>query len=162
MRLSLAAAPPRAALNERSIDPSDADMRAWIFLWLCACGPSLEAVRPVARGPGVVISVHRMAHVRGDGPGGVLVEAVVENDSAAPIIVSRDGILLMTPAGARPRVPGGWSHFYSLRPGEHHRVRCIYQVGDLRAGERVALSFTGAITQNGAALPIEPIELVVH
>jgi hypothetical protein len=110
----------------------------------------------------VEVWLDRWSHMRARGPGGNAIQTSVYNTSTRPIVVNRDAILLLTPSGPRARLPGGWSATYVIPPGEHHRVRCIYYVADLRPGDRVQLGFADAITREGAPVAVDPIELIVQ
>jgi hypothetical protein len=129
-----------------------------LVLLLSGCGPAFQVICPVGAGSGVEVWLDRWRHQNG----GNFIQTSVYNTSTRPIVVNRDAILLLTPAGPRARLPGGWSSTYEIQPGGHHLVRCIYYVADLRPGDLVQLSFAGAITRDGVPVPVDPIQLIMQ
>ncbi|HEX8951838.1 MAG TPA: hypothetical protein VF945_08325 [Polyangia bacterium] len=118
---------------------------------------------------GGCVSLHPVAPVV-DAPGGVrvlvkaqdgeLFKLEVINYGGAPILVDRDRVVLFTAAGPRARVPGGVGKVYDVPPGGHHALNLRFKLGGIRAGERVAVSLSGAVTLNGQILMVPPLEFV--
>jgi len=117
------------------------------------------------------VSLHPVAPVV-DAPGGVrvlvkgqddeLFKLEVINYGAFPILVDRDRVVLFTAGGPRGRVPGGVGTIYDVPPGGRHAVNVRFKLGGIHAGERVALSLAGAVTQNGQVLMVPPLEFVAE
>ncbi len=117
------------------------------------------------------VSLHPVAPVV-DAPGGVRVLVKAQDDElfklevinygAYPILVDRDRVVLFTAAGPRGRVPGGVGSVYDVPPGAHHALNVRFKLGGIHAGERVALSLNGAVTQNGQILMVPPLEFVAE
>ncbi len=105
-----------------------------------------------------------------DGPGGVRVllraqdddvfKLEVVNYGAAPIVVDRDRVVMLTATGSHTRVTGGAGSRDDLPPGAHHTLDVRFRLGAIRPGDRVAISLAGAVTLNGRPLQLPPLEFV--
>lgn len=91
-----------------------------------------------------------------------IVELTVWNDGKDPLVVDRDGILLVTPSGARPRLLGGIAHSYTIPPGSAHEVNVRFDWSGLRSGDVVRVQLDRALTVYGKPVPVAPIELRVR
>ena len=128
-----------------------------IYVLLCATTltgcVSLHPVAPVVDGPGGVRVLVRAQD-------GDVFKLEVVNFGGAPIVVDRDRVVLFTAGGPRTRVAGGVGSVYDVPPGGRHALNVRFKLGGIRAGERVALSLAGAVTQNGQLLLVPPLEFV--
>ena len=120
---------------------------------LTGCGQSLRPVAPVVDAPA---GVRVLVKAQDD----ELFKLEVINYGSAPILIDRDRVVLFTASGPRARVPGGLGNVYDVPPGGRHALNVRFKLGGIRAGERVALSLAGAVTQNGQILMVPPLEFV--
>jgi hypothetical protein len=106
-----------------------------------------------------------------DSPAGVRVVLKTQDDEVFklevvnygqyPIMVNRDQVVLMTPEGARNRVPGGWGTLYTIPPGGHHALNVRFKLGGIHGGDRICINLGSAVTYlNGAPVPVPPLEFV--
>jgi hypothetical protein len=64
------------------------------------------------------------------------------------------------PVRARAHVDSGVDTVDWVPPGGHHAVNVRFDLGDLRTGERVAISLAGAVTLDGQPLSVPNLEFV--
>jgi hypothetical protein len=114
---------------------------------------SLRPVAPVVDAPA---GVRVLVKAQDDD----LFKLEVINYGSYPIVVDRDRVVLFTASGPRARVAGGFGGVYNVPPGGRHALNVRFKLGGIRAGERVALSLAGAVTQNGEILMVPPLEFV--
>ncbi|HXU70181.1 MAG TPA: hypothetical protein VN947_12680 [Polyangia bacterium] len=114
---------------------------------------SLRPVAPVADGPD---GVRVLVRAQKDD----LFKLEVVNYGRAPIVVDRDRVVLFTSRGARAHVDGGVDTVDWVPPGGHHAVNVRFDLGNLRTGERVAISLAGAVTLDGRPLSVPNLEFV--
>ena len=117
------------------------------------------------------VSLHPVAPVV-DGPGGVRVLVRAQDDDLfklevinygnGSILVDRDRVVLFTSTGPRTRVAGGSGTLYDVPPGGRHALNVRFKLGGIHAGERVAVSLAGALTQNGQPLMVPALEFVAE
>lgn len=120
---------------------------------LTGCAASLHPVTPVADGPA---GVRVLVKAQDD----EIFRLEVVNYGYYPIVVDRDRVVMFTAGGPRQRVPGGLGSVYTVQPGGHHALNVRFKLGGIHAGERVAISVAGAVSQNGQPLMVPPLEFV--
>jgi hypothetical protein len=85
----------------------------------------------------------------------------VSNCSQLPIVVNRDAIKMVTPAGVRSRIPGGAASAYVIPPRAAHIVRVRFVGGGLQKGQQVELQLGDAIVAtDGTQLHVPSLVLV--
>jgi hypothetical protein len=122
-----------------------------IGLLFSACAANIQAVQRVTEIPGQIrISVREVD----DG----LFSFEIVNESTAPMMIDREEVKLLTPRGERRRLPGGLGSTYTLAPGGVHKVNVRFDIGGIREGDQVMVSFADAIQLlPNYRLPIEPL-----
>jgi hypothetical protein len=120
---------------------------------LVGCVP-LHAVRAVALSPQGNVRVALKKRDR------ELFKLTVTNDSALPLVVDRDAIVLATPEAVEPRKRGGYATVYSLQPGSAHEVNVRFDLKAVRHGEPVEINFDHALFAAGQPVSVPPLVFV--
>jgi hypothetical protein len=127
-----------------------------LALSLAACAPIAPPMHPTRS----VVQVQDVVKIALKEINLDILEFTVWNNGKQPLVVDRDGIVLITDQGARKRLPGGIAHSYTLQPGTAHEVNVRYDWSGLK-NQLVRVSFDGALTVNGKPLDVSPIEIRV-
>jgi hypothetical protein len=93
------------------------------------------------------ISVRLVEYQRGN-----LFVFEVRNLSPQPIIIDRDAVEMLVPAGGRVRrLPGGLASAYSLPPAGFHRVNVKFDMSLLATNDYARFDFSSALQLVGGA-----------
>jgi|SRR5437660_12912302 len=132
----------------------------FVALVLCVALGGCISLRPVAKTVDSPSGVRVVLKEQDDD----LFRLEVINYSQCVILVDRDRVTLTSDAGwRRERIPGGAGSLYTIIPGGHHAVHVKFKLDDLQKGQRVAISFDGAVVaQTGQPLPVSPLEFDVE
>ena len=85
----------------------------------------------------------------------------VYNLSDKPMVILRDEVAMITPAGTSHRLPGGWSNRYDVSPGQSHAVNVRFNLEHVKTGDTLKVDFSRAIMIGGAPVQIEPLPIRV-
>jgi hypothetical protein len=130
----------------------------WLMaaLWITGCGPTLMAVQQTADSASGVRVV--LTEVTGN-----LVRVRLDNYSAMTLVVDRDAMVLVSSSGAvRGRMPGGAGRLFSLPPGYSHEVYARFDLVGLQPGDRLSVSFSGALSAEMGPVRVPPLPLAVN
>jgi hypothetical protein len=122
-----------------------------------SAGPGATAEVPEVQKDNVTVRVHNYE-------GGDIFEFDVKNLSAEPLVVDRDLVEMISPAGGRTRrLPGGAASAYSVPSAGAQQVNVRYDMSATTRGDLVRFDFSRAIQRvGGATLAIPHVVIKYH
>jgi hypothetical protein len=126
-----------------------------LALLLVGCAARFVTVQRSVSTPGAV-----QVDVESTGSGSFSLR--VTNLLQKPLSVNRDAVALITPKGARKRLPGGLASMYLVAPSGIQLVNVHYETRDLRDGEKVALGFENVFSVDGATIAVPQLPFLVQ
>jgi hypothetical protein len=154
-RLQIAGVAPRThePFPSRGASGRPSPRRAFLLFLFAAlavlgCAPRVTALRSEAQAPGVaritLHSVHRGEFI-----------FMVWNETALPVTVDRDAVVLITPRVRRAWTRGTFNRRMVIVPaGGVHDVKMEFKLDDVNEGEEVEIDFSSALISQGRPVPI--------